>query len=256
MSPIDRTKRYQVVVAGISIGSEEVTAGTLTGRFIDKTDNSVVIVSNRHVFEGKPGVTMILQPGPYDGGKPADSVGILKRLAPFETEEKFPWWKRIICFFLGWLLEEWCIPSKVPAKLDAACATWQPVDSSRRIDGGVLMDDGKILKPAETVTGDNIAGRKVWKVGRTTGITIGEVEDDSAKIKVWYGDRWRIFEDVVIARGMARGGDSGSPVFLMEGDRPSEKDKLCGILFAGSSTHYVFCKYKYLETILNVRWSP
>lgn len=253
---IDRTGRFRVVVGGISVGSENVTAGTLTGRFVDKTDGATVIVSNRHVFDGKPSITLILQPGPYDGGKAADCIGILKRMAPLETEKKLPWWKRIICALLGWILEEWCIAGKQPARLDAACASWKPTDTARELAGGVLMDDGRIIRPAETVSGDNIAGRKVWKAGRTTGVTLGTVESDSAKVKVWYGDRWVIFEDVVIVKGIARGGDSGSPVFLMEDSSPSEKDKLCGILFAGSAEYYVFCKYKYLETILNVRWQP
>jgi hypothetical protein len=52
-----RTQRMKVLRAGISIGSEEITAGTLTGRFIDLTDNTVVMVSNRHVFEGTEGKT-------------------------------------------------------------------------------------------------------------------------------------------------------------------------------------------------------
>jgi len=82
------------------------------------------------------------------------------------------------------------------------------------------------------------------------------VESDSARVRVWYGDRWVIFEDVVIVKGIARGGDSGGPVFLMEDSSPSEKDELCGILFAGSAEYYVFCKYKYLEAMLNVRWQP
>jgi len=251
----DRTARQKRLAGGISTASERVTAGTLTGRFVDKTDNMLVLVSNRHVFEGEAGKTAILQPGPYDGGrKPDDVVGVLKRSVELEQRERFPWWRRILCILFGWLLEEWCTPEIVPSKLDAACATlWAP---GRIIEGGVYLDDGTIIKPRGTHTGDGIAGRKVWKSGRTTGVTVGVVESDSAKVKVWYGDKWIIFEDVILVRGMARGGDSGSPVFLMEGEGPGEKDRICGILFAGSSEVFVACKYKYLEELLGVSWEP
>jgi len=252
---LDRTARQEVLAGGISIGSEEITAGTLTGRFIDLTDGTRVLVSNYHVFEGRPGETAILQPGPYDGGrKPRDAVGVLKRYVELEQREKFPWWKRLLCIIFGWLLEEWCTPETIPSRLDAACAEFTASD--RTFEGGVYLDDGAIIRPKGTHSGDGIAGKKVWKSGRTTGITTGIVETDAAKVKVWYGDRWIIFEDIILVRGLARGGDSGSPVFLMEGDEPGEGDKICGILFAGSTDFFAACKYKYLKELLKVEWLP
>jgi len=253
----DRTARHTRLAAGISVGSEEITAGTLTGKFLDLTDGTIVTVSNRHVYEGTPGETKILQPGKYDGGrKPDDVIGTLKRLCEWDSPEKMPWWKRIICTLFGWFLEEWCTPSKKPNRLDAGVASWEPSDPERTLESGVYLDDGSILKIKETHPGDGILGKTVWKSGRTTGITKGRVVDDTAKVKVWYGDRWRIFEDVVLVEGHCEGGDSGSPVFLMEGDAPSESDKFCGILFAGSARYWVHCKYKYLQSLLKVRWQP
>ncbi|RLE47716.1 MAG: hypothetical protein DRJ31_08440 [Candidatus Methanomethylicota archaeon] len=252
-----RTDRVSKLAGGISIGSEEITAGTLTGRFIDKTDGQIVLVSNWHVFEGKPGETKILQPGPYDGGSaPNDMVGILKRYVELDRRKKMPWWKRIICALFGWFLEEWCLGSKEPNHLDAACAEYVPATEDRSLLPGIYLDDGTRIVPQETVSGDGLDGKKVWKSGRTTGVTVGKVEVGSAKVKVWYGDRWVLFEDVVLVRGECKGGDSGSPVFLMIGDEPSENDKLCGILFAGSPGFFVFCKYKYLEDELKVSWAP
>jgi len=253
----DRTARQLTLAAGISLGSENITAGTLTGKFEDMTDGQIVIVSNRHVLEGKVGKTAVLQPGPYDGGrKPGDQVGIVKRLVEWEKTEKMPWWKRIICILFGWFLEEWCIGTKLPNHLDAGVSTFQPTDTERILESGVYMEDGSIMKIRNTHSGDNIRGKKVWKAGRTTGITTGVVVDDSATVKVWYGDAWRLFDDVVIVEGLSRGGDSGSPVFLMNGDAPSENDAICGILFAGSDVSYVFCKYRYLVDELQVRWVP
>jgi len=254
---LDRTRRFETLAGGISIGSEEITAGTLTGRFIDLTDGREVIVSNRHVLEGVPGKTLVLQPGKYDGGKPSeDAVGKVKRLAKFDSDKPLPWWKKIICFLFGWILDEWCYPEKTPNRLDAGVATFEPTDLKRVLKGGVYMDDGSIIKVKYTVDGDEIVGAKVWKSGRTTGVTIGTVVDDKAPVQVWYGNVWRVFEDVVLVKGLARGGDSGSPVFLMLNQQPSEDDALCGILFAGSSEYWVHCKYKYLESILKVRWAP
>jgi hypothetical protein len=250
-----RTERHQKLIAGISIGSENITAGTLTGAFQDLTDGQTVIVSNRHVFEGDPNKTRILQPGPYDGGRsPDDQVGILKRKIDWDKSKPLPWWKRIICALFGWFLEEWCISEKIPNHLDGAVATFSPTDATRVLQPVVYLDDQTVLSIKTTHPGDDIAGRYVWKSGRTTGVTIGIVRDDKASVKVWYGDVWRVYEDVVIVQGLARGGDSGSPVFLMEGDKPSARDMHVGILFAGSDVSYVFCKYKYLETELKVRW--
>ena len=255
--PFSRTSRVSKLAGGISIGSENITAGTLTGRFIDKTDGQRVLVSNWHVFEGKPGETRILQPGKYDGGSvPNDIVGVLKRYVKLDREKKMPWWKKLVCALFGWLLEEWCLGGKEPNHLDAACAEYLPATEDRSVEKGVYLDDGTIILPKETVSGDDLAGKKVWKSGRTTGITIGTVVSSSAKVKVWYGDKWVLFEDVVIVRGYCRGGDSGSPVFLMTGDKPSENDKFCGILFAGATETFVFCKYKYLQSELEVEWEP
>ena len=147
------------------------------------------------------------------------------------------------------------MPGKKPNHLDAAVSTFKPTDSSRTLESGVYLDDGSILKIEKTHPGDGILGKKVWKAGRTTKITTGVVVDDHATVKVWYGDVWRTFEDVVLVDGSCRGGDSGSPVFLQKGEQPSEEDELCGILFAGSSRYWVHCKYKYLEKELKVRWT-
>jgi hypothetical protein len=252
---MNRTKRFNLLAGGISIGSEEITAGTLSGLFKDLTDGTDVLVSNWHVFMGEPAKTNILQPGRYDGGRmPNDIVGVLKRSAPIDVYGKLPWWKRILCMLFGWLLEEWCMPSKLPNYLDAACSTFQPYDKSRTVTRGVYIDEDKILFPKNTHTGDGIVGRKVWKVGRTTEVTIGTVVDDSATVKVWYGDRWIIFQDQIVVEGDASGGDSGSPTFIMEKDSPSEEDAFVGLLYAGGAKHFIVCKYKYILEKLQVKW--
>jgi hypothetical protein len=248
---MDRTKRYDILAGGISIGSEEVTAGTLSGLFQDLMDGSVVLISNLHVFQGKPGKTLILQPGKYDGGKaPDDVVGVLKRYVPVNGYENLPWWLKTLVLLFGWLFG----PGRGPNYVDAAVATFRPSDPSRSVTRGVYLEDGRIIFPWSTMTGDGIAGRKVWKVGRTTGLTIGEVIDDSATVKVWYGDRWARFDDQILVKGQSQGGDSGSPTFVMLGDQPSEDDAFVGLLFAGGDGTWVTCKYKYIMELLKVKW--
>jgi hypothetical protein len=252
---MDRTARFQALVAGISIGSEEVTAGTLSGLFKDLKDGSNVMVGNWHVFKGHPGKTLILQPGRYDGGrKPDDVVGILKRYVPLNGESRFPWWKRILCVIFGWLLEEWCLASREPNYVDAACATFYPSDPTRKILKGVLLDDGRVIWPKNTHPGDGIEDKQVWKSGRSSGVTFGTIVDDSATVKVWYGDRYRLFADQLLIQGRCAPGDSGSPVFLMARNTPSEDDAFIGLLFAGTTGYYVACKYKWIKKLLEVSW--
>jgi len=248
---MDRTRRFEVLAGGISIGSVNVTAGTLSGAFKDMTDGRDVLVSNWHVFEGKPKETKILQPGPHDGGDPnADTVGRLKRYVPLQPSL----FRTVVCTIFGPLLREWC--SAYRNLVDAAAATFEPSDPKRRLAKGVYLDDGSIIVPRGTHPGDGIIGRRVWKVGRTTGYTQGIVVSDNAVVRVWYGDRYIIFHDQIIVQGRSRGGDSGSPVFLLCGERPSENDQLVGLLFAGSDEYFVVCKYKHIQSLLKVNWQP
>jgi hypothetical protein len=248
---MDRKGRVSVLAGGVSIGSTKTTAGTLSGVFQDITDNTEVLVSNWHVFQGDLGKTAIVQPGPYDGGKdPHDRVGILKRYVPVMPSTL----KAYICMIFGQLLRKWC--SEEYRLIDAAVATFQPSSSDRCLAKGVYMEDGSIMLPKGTHPGDGVVGRKVWKCGRTTGYTEGVIVNDNATVKVWYNDEYVVFTDQIVVKGQSQGGDSGSPVFLMNGDQPSENDQLVGLLFAGSDEYFIVCKYKHLEGLLKVRWNP
>jgi len=248
---MDRTRRFSILAGGISIGSVNVTAGTLSGIFKDMVDGENVLVSNYHVFQPGGKGNEILQPGPYDGGSlPSDRVGRIKRYVPLQPSPL----KVIICTLFGPLLGEWC--SSYKNLVDAAAAKFDPADPTRSISKGVYMDDGSILIPKGTHPGDGIIGRKVWKVGRTTGYTEGVVVSDSAVVRVWYGDKYIVFQDQIIVKGQSRGGDSGSPVFLMSKDKPSEDDQLVGLLFAGSDEYFIVCKYKHIQNLLKVNWQP
>jgi hypothetical protein len=250
---MDRTARFARLAGGISIGSSRTTAGTLSGIFIDAYDGSRVLVSNWHVFEGAPGITPIIQPGVADGGsQPSDVVGRLKRYVALRGAGQ-PLWKRIICTLFGWLLGDWCLASNEANLVDAACASFEPYNPREAVCG-VYLDDGSILCPINTHPGDDVVGCNVWKSGRGTGVTVGRILSDRATLKVWYGDMYAIFTDQIIVEGASGPGDSGSPVFMMKGDRPSSDDALIGLLFAGSGGLYVVCKWKHVRSMLGVEW--
>lgn len=84
----------------------------------------------------------------------------------------------------------------------------------------------------------------VYKVGRTTGYTTGEVISTSASVKVHYEDKWAVFTDVIAIKGIdeafMKPGDSGAIII--------KDNKIAGIGFAGNpDTGYAFaCKPKYL----------
>jgi len=100
------------------------------------------------------------------------------------------------------------------------------------IEDMVLGDEGIYRVSFESVTVKS--GDKVRKTGRTTGTTYGIVDSPNASIKVYYGDKWAVFHNVVsvLTEGFCAGGDSGSLV---------DKDgKAVGLLFAGTEKGYGF----------------
>jgi len=176
---IDRKLRYRPLFPGISIGSELVTAGTLSQVCVDNKTGEYCLLSNRHVFWGDRG-TACLQPGPFDLGKaPDDVVGYITRYEEIKYEDNI---------------------------IDAAICSLE-VEATNK--------DPELGQPARI--GEVNEGDKVYKVGRTTGFTSAKVLDQSACLKV-YGYQnvgEAIFEDVIIT---AAGGDSGSPVLNEKGE--------------------------------------
>lgn len=174
---VNRRERHRPLFPGISIGSELITAGTLSQICIDNTTQEYCLLSNRHVFWGDEG-TRVLQPGSYDGGKvPDDTVGYILRYEEIKPDDNL---------------------------IDAAISSLE-VEATNRDP-----ELGQPISISEVKEGD-----KVFKVGRTTGFTSASVLDTSAIIKVYgypnVGEA--IFEDVIVTSAFSSGGDSGSPVF-------------------------------------------
>lgn len=206
---IDRKARYRPLFPGISIGSELVTAGTLSQICIDNETGEYCLLSNRHVFWGDPG-TRVLQPGSYDGGRvPDDTVGYISRYEEIKSDDNI---------------------------IDAAICSLEVEATNKDPELGQPVSIGEVNE-----------GDKVYKVGRTTGLTSAKVLDHMATLKVYgypnVGEA--IFEDVIITEAFSAGGDSGSPTV-------NEKGELVGLVFAGSDRITVICKAKHVINRLNI----
>lgn len=203
-----RTTSYNPVFGGISAGNPYITAGTLGLVTTLKLNGKLVALSNAHVFALNnqanflPIGTPIYQPGVYDDGNSANTIGNL--------------YKYININFNKYSAKN---------KADAAIATLTIPGNA----GDVLdADNVGMYKITGTITVTR--GDAVRKSGRTTGVTTGDVSDTVATVKVSYGGNWAVFKDqiVVSTPGFSAGGDSGSAV--------DKNGKFVGLLFAGSNT--------------------
>ncbi len=196
-------QRTRPLVPGLSVAHPAVSAGTLGG-FV-RLGGRLAVLSNNHVLAaGDAGAVgdAVLQPGPADGGTPADRVATLAAFERFTARGN---------------------------RIDAAVAT---LDEGVQADpagvpGGPLgatVPEGIEVEPDE----------EVEKVGRTTGHTRGRVtavEVDG--VAVQYDDGLYVFDDQIEIEGLSgafsSGGDSGSVIW-----RSSDRAPLA-LLFAGSS---------------------
>jgi hypothetical protein len=209
--PVNPTANIRPVPGGVSCGTPGHT-GTIGGWVWDTTDDSIVMLSNDHVYYHTPGVD-IIQRGSYDGGStPADKIGDVKR----------------------------GIARSTTANNTVDCAIGDP-DSSAIYDLRVLE-----IGPAVYAIDVGVEDMRVEKFGRTTEHTYGEITDAD-----WEGYIDGIYYFVDCLRVDARapspdwsdGGDSGSLVFsrtpIME---DSDIKPVVGLHFAGAGTHGIECK--------------
>jgi hypothetical protein len=197
--------RVRPLRPGLSVAHPAVTAGTLGG-FV-RTSAGLSILSNNHVLAASDAASVgdaVLQPGPADGGRPADRVATLTAFVRFRTG--------------GTNL------------VDAAVAALDPDGAAEPGDlpGGPLgetVPSGLDVDPDEAVE----------KLGRTTGHTRGRitaVEVDA--VAVDYDGVVHRFDDQIEIQGagapFSAGGDSGSVIWRSRDRAPT------ALLFAGSAT--------------------
>lgn len=220
------TRRMRPCPGGFSVGHYRITAGTLGTCCYDVSPFPGIppkyyILSNNHVLancndakEGDP----ILQPARIDGGRyPNDVIATLSRFEAIRyiSGNDFP--KNVI---------------------DAAIAEANMQDIDRRIfwTGSVK----RLYSKPEV-------GDIVQKVGRTTGLTTGEVTNINGTVKVHYGGgRVALFVQQILTTRMSQGGDSGSLVTNLD-------EGAVGLLFAGSNIRTILNNIYIVQKHLGIR---
>jgi hypothetical protein len=190
---------------GVSVGHPQVTAGTL-GCLVEK-DGDHFILSNNHVLADSNNATIgdtIIQAGRIDGGaSPNSDIAVLSAFKSID--------------FNG-----------ADNDIDAAIAkigdSNQTLVEPEIIDIGLPKTNTKL--PARYLS--------VRKHGRTTGHTIGFIEDVSADIDIRYGSKIASFVNLIAIKGagsvpFSQGGDSGSLIVDAVTLNP------VGLLFAGDN---------------------
>ena len=210
LEAFDPRKKNRPVPGGVGGGNREET-GTLGGWAWDITDDTVVMISNDHVFGHTPGEP-IWQPAEHFGGtSPADKIGEVKR---------------------------GIVRSKNGTNV-VDCAIGAP-DSSQIFDLSV-HDIGPAIFEIDTPVLD----MQVEKYSLISHHTFGEIDDAD-----WEGNvSSRHYEDCLLinpagrTRDWSKGGDSGSLVFSQTPipNAPDIKPGV-GLHFAGSDTHGIACK--------------
>jgi endonuclease G, mitochondrial len=209
---VDRRRRLDPLVGGISIGSPNVPAGTLGALVWDNKDGRVCILSNWHVLSGDLFAeigTPCFQPGRFDQGTSSDVVARLKR---------------------------WSFDNQT----DAAIA---------ELTGARHYCAGEIVSMFQQISGvvDPFLGMIVRKSGRSTGHTWGFVDGLYFSSALRYSDGVvQVFEDQIhIAPAepdvqISEAGDSGA-VWVTEIN--GEGYKAVGLHFAGDLPHSAFGEY-------------
>ncbi len=253
----DRRARWRPAFPGTSIAHYRSTAGTFGALVRDKSTGEALVLSNNHVLantsDGRDGRAHrgdpVLQPGPFDGGREADILARLERFVPLQREESRP--KCALSEWLGQLVNMKPLLKRRGYRLQLL----------KLEDRGNLLD-AALARPLEaaqvhgeilglgTVQGVEEAkiDQRVFKSGRTTRVTSGRVKILEASVWVQVAENSRVLmQDQLITEVMGLPGDSGSLVL-------DEKNRVVGLLMAGSEVVTIMNKASHIETLLGVQF--
>ena len=227
--------RHRPARPGVSIGHERVTAGTF-GLVVER-EGERFILSNNHVLANSNDAAIgdpIRQPAPLDRGTEMDQIATLEAFVPLDFGEA----------------PGQCEVARVTAEVLNALArltqSSHRLQAIERTDGLNLMDAAlarpltpDLIHPnildlgCPTGVGNVTLGQQVQKMGRTTGLTEGIVQQIDVTVDVDYNGRTLRFTDQVLTSRMSQPGDSGSGILDME-------RRAVGLLFAGSERVTIF----------------
>ncbi len=253
----DRTKRVRPCQPGMSIGHFQSSAGTMGAVVKDRETKELMVLSNNHVLangstyqearakKGDP----ILQPGPYDGGKTEDRIGVLPRYVPLEKSIS-----RADCPVAMSLARE--VTRLINLfKRDYEIRFYKHSKSENTVDCAVVkLDSEDIVRPAileiGEVNGISEAkpGEKVRKSGRTSGVTSGVVKSVNTTLQVEMDKDEKVwFTEQVVTDLPSKPGDSGSLIL-------NQDKKAIGLLFAGSEKLTVFNRIANVMDLLKIEF--
>lgn len=201
--------RYRPAPGGVSIGHVKITAGTL-GCLV-KRGTKRFILSNNHVLANSNAAKikdLIVQPGPYDGGKAPQDV--IARLAQF-----------------------------VPIKFGGTAANLVDAAIAAPISPSLVTPKNIWYGKVSAAIAPPQLNVLVKKAGRTTQRTRGRVTGVNASVRVNYGPSGvALFRNQIVIVSLtsapfSQGGDSGSLIVTDAGNKP------LGLLFAGSASHTI-----------------
>lgn len=217
---VDPTTRMRPAFLGFSVGHPDITAGSIGMRGKDGAGN-LYLLSNNHVLAASNDASLndpVWQPGAYDGGTAADSIGYL-------------WSFKVIDFNGGNNTIDAAVARTDATNLSNATPTPDAYGAPDEQIYGDADGDGFI---------DNVGdllGVAVQKYGRTTLLTQGMITGVNASLNVCYEGQiicrklaHYVGQIVIGQSGFSGGGDSGSLIVSATGLHP------LGLLFAGSST--------------------
>ena len=222
----DPTKRQRPAPLGFSVGHPLITAGSIGARVRDATGH-IYVLSNNHVLANSNDANIgdpEYQPGPFDGGGPADQIATLTDF------------------------QQITFSTAANNTIDAAIAlsTTAVLDNATPSDDGYGMPSSKIYGDAN---GDGLfddrnalLGLHVQKYGRTTHLTHGQITAVNATVMICYEASGfsctkfaRYVDQLVIEPGgFSGGGDSGSLIVTDDGNMNP-----VALLFAGSASQTI-----------------
>jgi len=242
---VDKRKTFRPLVAGISIGHRDITAGTL-GWFVEDTaTGETLLASNAHVFTPDPSKPSgsfasreIFQPGSYDKGN--EIVAFYRwheRIEPMNDCKLARW----VVDGLNWISKVFGRKSRFELlqptnHIDFAVAEPCVDFETRFVDTKELPDPfvgfgfagstitGVVCKIQHIVTKgyrpiavevcDHLERNDiVRKTGRTSCKTDAKVIGTSATVRISYGSFEALFSDVILTSKFLEPGDSGSAVW-------------------------------------------
>jgi len=253
----NRKKYYRPAFGGLSVGHEDITAGTLG--CVVMRDEQRYILSNKHVLgncnEGKIG-DPIYQPGPYDGHMAQKHLLTYYRYGCRLQYVNTPSQCSISNIFINRLNK---LAEKLGRQTRFKAVVEYPVNYTDWACGGPVTEEEVINyipgigSVHHVMLTPPFAGLALRYAGRTSGFKRGFVTATDVTIRVEMGDgNDAIFCDQIEFQPPPLPGDSGSAIIVDSHDIPD--NIMFGLLFAGSNQYGYANKCSYIWEEARLVW--